>query len=466
MVDIHDIPPEILITAFEIGIFTFGISFLAPLSLVCQDWHDIINQTPRLWGIISIFKRTPPSALERQVTKAKASPLYIMIAPDARLSKHKKALKELIDLAGNWVVGDLGYEVVSATRWIDLYNSLEGLSLHGSRPTSTHNDPRPFFEGITNNMKRGTKLHSFTANGISRPWTLGFLGPSIKYFSLRRDDQSKMMDTWDYLVRLPEATTIELEELNHRGTPLARPTITLHKLNTLRLRHVRYSAQLLSSIAAPALQILSIDHTLRYPNTFWYWQVQEPNTPPPSMVPFFLAWSEPIHRPTNLHTLELINSIKQDDVPFLIRWLARLPNLSCLYIKDDSYNAIGQAAAHLLPDGQETDLYKALSRPVAGPDQPTWLCPSLSILHLDSTHEIADLISIARGRSGIDPHIYDIPPPKPLHILEAYFCAGAKEAEIELLHSLVGQAYCLCLSCDLDSKPRHSSSCSSDTTSV
>ena len=59
------------------------------------------------------------------------------------------------------------------------------------------------------------------------------------------------------------------------------------------------------------------------------------------MVSFFSQWSHPSFVPVKLHTLELVSCLIFTDVPFLIRWLTRLPNLVRLILKDD---AIGEAA--------------------------------------------------------------------------------------------------------------------------
>ena len=118
----------------------------------------------------------------------------------------------------------------------------------------------------------------------------------------------------------------------------------------------------------------------------------------------------------NFHTLELVSCLRFTDVPFLIRWLTRLPNLVRLILKDD---AIGEAATTLGQDTDDANLYKAPSSIADG-----WLCPSLMILH--------PLRPIARARGGIASPEFEIPPPSRLRRIEATLYSSSQLGEREL----------------------------------
>ncbi|KDR71581.1 hypothetical protein GALMADRAFT_253923 [Galerina marginata CBS 339.88] len=456
MVDIHDIPPEILATAFELGIYSEGISFLRPLAKVCRSWREIIDHTPRLWGIILIRKRTSSKALERQIAKAKASPLSITISPGTSVGRYKNPIAQLTKLSSNWVIADIGTQFISPCLWVDLHRSLEELSL--SRDAPAYDDPGPFFEGVDTLTKRETKLRSFTATGLSRSWVLGFLGPSIRHFGLIRGlnnviepgnymairNRCRISDTWDYLARVPEATSIELKDLRHTHPhSLTPPHVHLLKLRNLKATSVLHLSSVLASVAAPSLQTLSVNQNPPNIEQAWSWNNARRYSLP--MAPLFTQWSAPGFVPTHLHTLELLNCLEVGDVPYFIRWLERLPNLVRLFVEDEA-DAFGRAA-----NNGEANFYNALASPLTADDGHTsWLCPSLMILYLIADHEISDLIAIARARGGIIPTAYDIPPPNRLRRLEAHLCATSEADDVDYIRSVIDNAYCICTNCGLN----------------
>ncbi|KAF8881676.1 hypothetical protein CPB84DRAFT_1791546 [Gymnopilus junonius] len=456
MTDINDIPPEILASVFELTIYTSSISSLRPLSIVCRHWHDVVEQTPRLWGIVLLRKQSSPAALEKQITKAKAAPLSITLFPGTRSAKHtKKVYQKLTDLSINWVMANVGTEFISACRWVALYRSLEELTLCRGGPR--YDEPGPFFNDVNAFTQREAKLRSFTATNLQKAWVIGFLGPSIRQFCLVRgypdlSEQvnyytyrlyTRIADTWDYLSRLPEVIKVHLKHLKHNDPKGFAPSvIRLSKLLTLHVEDVLQMPILLSYIAAPHLQTLCIDQRQIEPLSFSF------RNPSP-VAPLFACWSDPSFLPANLHTLELRDCLEITDVPYLIRWLERLPNLIRLFIGDGS-NVLGKAPSRLSPDDGESNLYRALAHPMTRQDgESFWLCPSLMILHLDADQDIGELLSIARTRGGIASAMHDIPPPNRLRRVEALLCNTGREEEIELLGSLVDQAYCLCTSCGL-----------------
>ena len=290
-------------------------------------------------------------------------------------------------------------------------------------------------------------LHTLFADSLAKAWTVGFLGPWINHFHLRHSQ--KITDTWDFLSRIPRAITIELCQVQHldhpdRVPPPPRP-IVLAKLESLRLRGVKLAPAVLSAIAAPSLQTLSIHEV---PERLQWWEV--PYTR--SMSGFFAQWSQPSHTPTHLHTLELIDSLGSGDTPYFIRWLRRLPNLVRLLITDDE---IGKAATST-PTGsnEEVNLYNALAYPWKAEDgsssSSAWLCPSLMILYLDTGPEFTDLIPIARSRGGIaPPAANNIPPPARLRRLESHLCPVHNLDELDELKSLIDEANCICTQCGL-----------------
>lgn len=442
--DIHDIPPEILAAAFEIGILTWGIKFISPLSRVCKDWRFVVDNTPRLWGIISVSPKSSPNVLEKQITKAKSSPLSIRIFPSAQGIRHSRVRKLLFALSANWVTADVGTAFLcdSGTRWNVLRYNLETLTLRRGNPT--YNDPGSFFEDSTHHshFHRQLSLHTFSAESLPKAWTTGFLGPWIKQFYLRQSGTGhKITDTWDFLARIPNATTIELHQVQHiehpDGVPPLPRTIVLPKLENLRVKGVKLAPTVLSAIVTPSLQTLSIHEASE---RRWWWNG------PPSMSGFFAQWSQPSFTPTHLHTLELIDTLRAGDTPYLIRWLRRLPNLVRLLITDDE---IDKTAS--ITNNGELNLYNALAYPWGEEDggSSVWLCPSLMILYLDTAPEFTDLIRIARSRGGIAPPAADIPPPARLRRLESHLCPVHNQGELDELKSLIDEANCICMHCGL-----------------
>lgn len=198
-VNIHDIPPEILAAAFEIGIYNWGITFLSPLPCVCQNWCFVVENNPRLWGIISVTHKTSLCALEKQITKAKAAPLSIRISPSAMQGRrHAQVRDQLSALSANWVSVDVGTAFLceSGTRWRDLRYTLEALKLTRDKPT--FNNPGSFFEDSAYLPQQPPPFHTFSADSLPKAWTIGFLGPWIKHFFLRQwGIGQNLADTWD-----------------------------------------------------------------------------------------------------------------------------------------------------------------------------------------------------------------------------------------------------------------------------
>lgn len=443
--DHTDLPPEILARAFEFGVHALGIQFLRPLSCVCRYWQEIIEATPRLWGIITLGNTSSTPSLKSQIIKAKESPLSISLL--SLKNRHEPVVDRLISLSYNWIHAEVTTTTIARCRWANLRTNLEELHLAPGRPVD--DDPRDFF-GDTDAVQRHSeiKFRSFTAVRLPKSWILRFLGPSIRYFCLRRGhhedphlprNQHNISNTFQYLSLIKEAVNIELENLDHSILSLHTPdVIHFNNLQKLRLSMVLYTSTILCSISAPSLQTLIIDRTP---------ELGFGATSDILSMTFFSPWSQPGFIPVYLHTLELVSCLKVADVPFLIRWLAHLPNIVRLILKDD---AIGRAAA-LGQDAGVTNLYKALASPLPPVSFTVngWLCPSLMILHVETDQVVADLIPIARARGGIASPDLGIPPPSRLRRIEAVLCSNSEPGERELLDSLVDHANCICISCGL-----------------
>jgi len=484
MVDIHDIPPEILAASFEMGIYTWGTTFIYPISLVCSSWRDTIEHTPRLWGIILIGKahqgcgpggaRAQAKRLRKQIVKAKEAPLSIVC--DAKGRVHPRELvDELVGLAHNWVMADVGTEFLANSRWGVLRYTLEELVLRRNGNPAEDN-PSAFFEKdgegsiCSTGTRHPTKLRSFTAKSLPRDWVLGFLSPTIQHFHLEGGDsvvprnwrggqKHNIRDIWEYLMRIPNATSLELVDLYHTipNQDLApQGGVHLSHLRTLKLLNVLFSALVLATIRAPHLQTLSIDG--RAPPGIHYRPSIEEDV---GLAYVFALWSQPGVVPERLHTLELRDCVGLGDVPFLVRWLERLPNLVRLFLKDEVF---GNAKLHAFKsdgvdedggsvfDAEDFDIYRALARPRRMKDgEMGWLCPLLMILYLDTDQDISDVIPIARARGGNAPprDVEGILPPNRLRRIETQLCPDATKSDIQELRSLVDQVYCVCTNCGL-----------------
>jgi len=448
----EQVPPELFARIFEIGIETWDIGFLPPLCLVCRSWNDLVISTPRLWGIIKIDRSTRFKTINSQIVKAKASPLTILVCRDVRSHTHspsqlQTALKKLASLAHNWLRADVNTRLLSLARWADMRGMLQDLRLVYDPKTSDH-AASAYFQLQDDIFQLLPKLHSFAADGISAAWVTGFLSPSITRFELLNlaPTMSQTLDaTLEYLSRIPSVITLDLNKIYHTVPELSSSqSVHLPHLATLELCNVIHFSRLLCHIQAPSLQVLSI----RQPGgVVYHWAFRLDFVSDKSMSPFFSQWSQGSFIPTYLHTLELQECLQMGDVPYLIRWLARLPNLVRLILLDD---AIGRAADSPSTT-EETNLFRALASPQgAGTIVGGWLCPSLMQLLLSTDVQVTDLIAIARARGGIAASLESISPPDRLRIIEAHICPSGNEREIEELYSLMDEVRCACLGCEFN----------------
>ncbi|KAF9481489.1 hypothetical protein BDN70DRAFT_876280 [Pholiota conissans] len=452
---IEVIPPEILASIFETVIYSCGITSILPISLVCTAWRDIIDHTPRLWGIILFEKHTPPHILHSQISKAKAAPLSVTI-PVRLGRKHQEIISRLTSLSHNWVSAEVSIQHLIYNSPEDAYCNLETLVLSRGRPQKSlgvgEESPTKSAQIVSKpTFVHPAKLHSFSAIGIGRSWVLPFLSFSIRHFRLRQkgDILQNMHDLERYLVRIPQLVTLELDHF-YFSNPLMRSehssTILLRNLEVLRLTNMSYSPAILCALTVPSLQLLTISALpLLWDSTYYVWiPASFRRYKPTPMAPLFSQWSQDGIIPANLHTLELHNCLLPGDISYLIRWLARLPNLVSLSLKDD-----GVHRSMIIPPDVARQFYDslALPQPRIDSDEAVWICPSLTILHLEIANRfLTDLLPIAQSRGKGASPIHGILPPKQLRRVEAQICPlGVDKVEERILFdSLIEQPYCIC----------------------
>lgn len=420
-----DIPPEVLATAFEIGIWEWGISYLPTVCLVCREWNEVAKSTPHLWGIIQVDTKSRPHRLLAQLSRAKATPLTIYISRGVHMCKPnlEPVVARLIELSENWIGATIPSKILQRCKWSDLRRSLEDLEITDDECQTL--DPR-FFDLPERDRSGPPALRALSIGGIVGVEPL--LSPSIRHFVIgqRGPHYKPIVQTLDHLRRIPNVRTLSITGL--RPSPLHDYTqvIRLNHLTTLKLTFVPRASQLLSSIVCPALQQLTI------------------STTQDSMTPFLSQWCNPIHTPTSLHTLDLEQCIIPTDVPYLIRFLARLPELLRLSIFDERLSD-----APLLPATDENNIVKALAsssgaRSVSGGSR---LCPALTTLEMSTDSDFQDLLELAaqRGNTSGSGSM------KTLRTVGGYLCAGARAGQMIELRQLVENVECECLGCSMDS---------------
>ncbi|KAG5649369.1 hypothetical protein H0H81_004260 [Sphagnurus paluster] len=441
----EQMPPEILAAVFEVGILTWGIQFLPPLCLVCNTWNEIITTTPRLWGIIAIDRESNCQRLQSQISKAKSSPLSIFVRRTSQM--HEPALRMLVQLSSNWIKADVPTSMLMRCRWSVMSATLETLRLSGSNSklSTSFFDDAPFHQP--------PRLRSFTAAGIPESYISPFLSPFITYFDLSMRSENGMLGqhlarTLGYLAKIPHVSTLKVGKLYHATYDIpsgVEHPLHLAKLQTLEIDHVQYPSSILCELSAPSLQTLSIRGS---PVLSWRYQhLHRPELV--SLTPFLIAWSHSTFLPSHLHTLVLEDCLDVSDIPFLIRWLARLPGLVRLTLYDDAF---GHAAA----GNEDGDVLKALASPAGttGPFVGDWLCPALMQLRIQWVDlEVKHIFPLATTRGGktvLQEHQSHNPPVGRLRYIEAPLCPCGSPEDIKYLKELVDEGVCACLGCQFN----------------
>ncbi|KAJ7730852.1 hypothetical protein DFH07DRAFT_1065879 [Mycena maculata] len=433
---IDTLPPEIFARMLEIAIETWGVGFLPAICLVSSSCYDVVLSTPSLWGIIVVDKQSRMPLLDLQLAKAKATDLRITFPRKGwQNHKHKhfrRFVNSLVALAHNWVQVEMPTSLLSLTRWADM-RRVEALSLRystsGAQPNreASVSAAEKFFGSEAVYTMRN--LHSFTAMGLSEEWVTRFLSPRITYFKIGRLAEIPASTVQRYLSLIPAVHTLHLHSISFLPLSAREQTVNLSNLTNLELVGITNLTPLLLNMRVSALRTLSIRSCFG------------------EMRPVLSQWSEAGFLPSHLQTLELAHCFSQKDIPFLIRWLARLPALLRLTIahSDEIADPTAPSAS------AENDLFRALAVPDgAGPVVGGWLCPALIHLCLDtSLRSVADILPIVRARCA------DPTPGSParLQSIQAQVCSSGTVEELDELRAFFADdsdVGCVCLGCSFN----------------
>ncbi|KAJ7186775.1 hypothetical protein C8R46DRAFT_279570 [Mycena filopes] len=420
------LPPEIFARVLEIATETWGVGFLPTICLVSSTCRGVAVSTPSLWGIIVADKNSSVQLLQQQLVKAKAADLKVTFSRKGlRMSDKgtRRFITNVVALAHNWVRAEMPTNIISSTRWADL-RRVEALSLrfHGFEDQAD--------EFFAESEYTQSNLHSFAASSLPEEWTTRFLGPRITYLEIARLDRVPTSTIQRYLSLVPNVHTLNLPHISLLPLSASTEMVSLPHLQNLDLLHVGELASLLLNVRAPALRTLSIREC----------------TAAGEMGPVFSQWSQPGFLPASLQSVELSNCLSEQALPFLIGWLSRLPALLRLTISDEALDAYSFA------DPDESQLVNSIAGALAAPDGAGpivggWLCPSLIHLCLDLPLRLADILPIARARSGA------ASTPSRLRSMQAPLCASGTPEEIAEFRSYFAEpedARCLCIACSFN----------------
>ncbi|KAH6873766.1 hypothetical protein BKA70DRAFT_1577668 [Coprinopsis sp. MPI-PUGE-AT-0042] len=459
MIDI--LPEEVLATAFELGVLTIGPRFLPPVCLVCSTWNNIVCNTPRLWGIIDIYKNVSPQRIQDQLARCKAAPLTVFLAGSSDIGKkpYKALVNRLLDMSENWESAVVPSHVFERRGWPDMYPNLEDLVLT-SGPRSNVAPTTPSRE---NAQKPSKKLRKVTLERVHPGYMKPFLSPyltSLTYIG-RPDAVLDLAETINSLSQLPNLHFLKMHQVSFKPQLLSTiRSASLPHLETLDIAYHTYPSLLLSYISAPNLKTLTIDRvgwTARNPHYHW-WQPAPtlPDDPGRTLTPFLSQWCDTQFLPSNLHTLNLVHCIIPGDLPVLVSFLQRIPGLVRLGIvglRPDP-NRGWHRNDDDGPEDESTvrEVARIFSSPLSDNDSGAqqWLLPSLMVLHIElrSLHT-QDLIQIAQQRGICSTSTVTHGPPKRLRTFFGFICSGGDEDEDKHLRSLVETAYCTCIGCSM-----------------
>ncbi|KAK7053254.1 Glucose-repressible alcohol dehydrogenase transcriptional effector [Paramarasmius palmivorus] len=441
------LPPEILARIFEIGIHAWGTTLISKLSHTCRHWKSVVDSTPRLWGIIQVSKKS--KRLDSHLTKAREAPLSVTVSGVQSLPP------KLLSLARNWEFADVSILSLQGTRR-DQFPSLEVLVLKGSswREALQKETADAFFDGEHSPQ---SSLRSLTVDKVSNAkWVTGFLSPLVTYLKITAQDErypvghylrrtdGAQHDVLSYLRRTPKLAELHIGCISIR-IDNNRRDVHLPNLSTLCASQSTSpnTPECLAHICAPALQTLSISNTESTPSM---WHAREIR----SCRGLFTQWSHPSFIPVHLHTLELRHCLGPGDIPFLIRWLYRLPHLVRLIVQYDSHHVYESGESN---DTEESNLLLALSllKPVDANTQPVFgrrdvaLCPSLYQLTMEVDVDVLDLLAVVKARGSRSSNT------GALQVVYAPFCGdGTMDDVVTELKSSVHVASCTCLGCELE----------------
>ncbi|KAJ2917318.1 hypothetical protein MD484_g3110, partial [Candolleomyces efflorescens] len=443
-----DLPPEILASAFEVGVLTWGIRYLPPLCLVCKEWNQIIVNTPHLWGIIEVNTHSDGEFLLDQIARAKAAPLTIFVHKGAlNSSSLAPAIKTLIALSPNWIAATIPLGVLNRCRWIDLRDRLVELHVANHGVTDILDSSR-FFDGIKQApphrppaLRHLSVDHIYLEEG-RESWDNHFLTPSIRSLNISGNNCAQVSSTLIQLSKTPNVEQLSIGYLHPQPIlPSESLNVYLDSLLSLTVDSVELPSFLLSSISCRNLKSLTIDNASFY-SSFHL------------ISPFLTQWCSPTHLPSSLHSLKLQGCMNIDDVPHLIRFLARLPSLAVLSLIDD---VLDYRPDENGPYTDENDILTALVSPAgARTGIGGWLCPSLREFNIEADISFQHLLDVViqRGCNSQDVQVglngtsgSVAGPPKTLRTVIAYICSEGTKESREQLGDLVEETYCACTGC-------------------
>ncbi|RXW15106.1 hypothetical protein EST38_g10754 [Candolleomyces aberdarensis] len=455
-----DIPPEILASAFEIGVLRWGIRYLPPMCLVCKEWNQVVINTPHLWGIIEVTTNSHAEFLLDQIARAKATSLTIFVSKGV-LYIHSLApvIRGLVALSPNWIKATVPRTLLNKCRWADLRDSLLELSVTNGSEAS---ESSLFFDGIADTRPfhpPALRHLSMDYAYVFHPeWDNYFLSPLIQTFNINgnNNEQVPLSITVDQLSKTPNVRELSIQNLHHRPF-LPEKTekslvVYLDSLFSLEVEWVEFPSFLLSSISCRSLNSLTIGHC---PRRIWrLWPTVNPSFDSSfrTLSPFLTQWCNPKFLPSSLHSLKLELCMAVADIPNLIRFLARLPNLAVLALID---NALDYQPEKHRPYTDENDILMALASPSgARSGVGGWLCPSLRVLHVEAEIDFQQLLDVVILRGCYSPEVESnnavdsvTGPAKTLRWVIGLTCSEGTRESREQLSGLVEQVYCTCIGC-------------------
>ncbi|KAG9046291.1 hypothetical protein FS837_004688 [Tulasnella sp. UAMH 9824] len=152
---INVLPPELLVTIFEIVIHSESLQFWSnhqTLVLVCHHWNHLFNNTPSFWTKIQGGAETSNAIITRALEMSQDSPLEIDYNVNSRILERQEAFLSLIfPHAHRWRKADLSiFEAAQALEPMATLSAplLESLSLWAcGHPTWARDEPLDIFGG-------------------------------------------------------------------------------------------------------------------------------------------------------------------------------------------------------------------------------------------------------------------------------------------------------------------------------
>ncbi|KAJ3530371.1 hypothetical protein NMY22_g8603 [Coprinellus aureogranulatus] len=402
-----DIPTEILATAFEMGVLDQGVQFLPPICLVAS------TSSPRPTG--QGEGRTPD---------------YFHWESADKRDRLQRVIEQLLRQSHNWISAVIPADILERCRWSDMRNKLQELSIN----RGYLNGDSTFFKINDEDrvdLRRPPALRRFSMVGSDPPSQL--LSPSLKYLNFAPGCTSLSV-TLDQLSRVPNIESLNISKLKHEPRlPDQARIIRLNKLTSLTLSGVDYPSLLLCSLACPSLEVLSLGPR---PRCRWQDPLDSSMTP---LATFLSQWCNLEYTPTRLHTLEIDQCLADEDIPYLIRFLARLPNVVRLTINDDAINR------DLDELTDENNILKSLASPQAGRSAGRgWICPLLGYLDIQQDVPFHHLLEVAQARGTGSTQLGGL---QTLRKITGYICRDGTDEEMALLRSSIQQVQCECLAC-------------------